>query len=365
MAYFKRRYLHGVPGSRPSQASALGALAGVALLAFLAGAPTCSLAISMASLRRGLSPSPWQAPPRREISAKVCQVHQSLVQVSMGDEEILQRLYERYGWQSIDCGAGGDSLFLAAAPQLVTSDVAALPKRSAKWKRALRGVDLKRQWKSLSLSTRAQVLRRVALLDEHDFVQHLEDMLKHAEPVPFDVQSRAAQLFKDMAKEFIMNGLMWCKQGTAQTTADCEPDAVDARVQELARENDVAETLSFVARNAGAYFRTLKCEGRWAGKSEMSALASALGRPFVAYGNDWASGDGVEVEPDEYGGSDILPFFKASVGGDAEGRSPVRVFQLGGRGQYQMLGHALGLCAGSVARAMRVYEEARAQQSYL
>lgn len=254
---------------------------------------------------------------------------------SMTDREILANLKEVHGWRAVDMGADGDCLFLSIAPQVSSADVASLPQRSAAWAAAL-GAEVGGTWEALDKRARARLLRRAAVLEEKEFIATLGDLHSRGEALSPDMRFRVAEMFKDMLEEFISSGLL---PGSSHQPWDLR--STYTRVQEHVRDTPEEEVVKFVLKNAEQYIARTSREGNWAGSSEVLALASALGRPFEAYGNNWVSKEAIDLRAGEGGRLEVLPYFRAPPAGaaDAGGAAapPVRIFQVNGGGHYQML----------------------------
>lgn len=252
----------------------------------------------------------------------------------MDDAEILDSLLTSRGLRNADKGAGGNCLFLSIAPQVAPEDVSALPLRSAAWVQAL-GEDLGERWGALPARERARLLRRIAILDEQEFIAKLASLVNSSEPMPAEISWRALELFKDMAEEFISKGKTELAEGLPLWGVR---ETVYNRVREKARDTPAGKVHAFVLEHAEEYMRCTGREGNWAGSSEMAALASALGRSFEAYGNNWVSQDAVELRPAARPGGtwEVQPYF-AAKGGRSAKTEPVRIFQTNGGGHYQAL----------------------------
>merc|ERR1719414_2446855 len=249
----------------------------------------------------------------------------------MSDAEILKNLSDLHGWRNIDMGAGGNCLFLSVAPQVTAADVAALPSRSPVWKDAL-GADVGQRWEGLQARERARLLRRIAILDESEFVADLSGLCARAEAVPEPVRERALELFKDMAEEFIDSNLTELAEEVPRWPP-WNRDPVYKRVRDIVQKYSTAQVHEFVLVHAAKYMQITGRDGNWAGSSEMAALANALGRSFAAYGNNWVSQDSVELLRGE-----VQPYFNAPAPDREEsGSPPVLIFQTNGGGHYQML----------------------------
>ncbi|CAK0873104.1 unnamed protein product [Prorocentrum cordatum] len=133
-------------------------------------------------------------------------------QQSMNDAEILKNLRDVHGWERADMGAGGNCLFLSVAAQVDAADVAPLPSRGPAWAQAL-GEDLGQRWEAMGVRERASLLRRMAILDEHEFVAELAALRADRQEAPGPVRERALELFKDMAEEFIDSGITELAEG--------------------------------------------------------------------------------------------------------------------------------------------------------
>jgi len=258
----------------------------------------------------------------------------------MSDAEILRNLEEVNGWRNVEMGADGNCLFRSIAPQISAGDVAGLPSRSPVWEQAL-GADIGESWEALAVKERAMLLRRIAILDEKEFIAQLADLCTRGEAVTPERHWRALELFKDMAEEFMSSGatelpagVPWCGQ-FVRTREGLR--ATYGRVRQLARDTPARDVQDFVLKHAEEYMQITGCEGNWAGSSEMVALASALGRSFAAYGNNWISQDSVELQLTGLGQWEVLPYFEAPGAGSIAGLPPVRIFQTNGGGHYQML----------------------------
>merc|ERR550532_2766805 len=173
------------------------------------------------------------------------------------------------------------------------------------------------------------------MLDERDFFVLLQGYVTQSKPVPPEVGWRAQELFKDMAEEFISHGQTELAEGLPRGWPGS--GMVYQRVREVTRDTPPSGVYDFVLKHAEEYMQTTGREGNWAGSSEMVALAHALGRSFVAYGNNWVSQDEVELRATDSGGLEVLPYFAVAAPNNGRGLSPVRIFQMGGGGHYQML----------------------------
>lgn len=245
----------------------------------------------------------------------------------MNDAEILTNLRDTHGWERAEMGAGGNCLFLSVAAQVDTADVAPLPSRGPAWAQAL-GEDLGQRWAALDVRQRASLLRRIAILDEREFVAELAALRAGQQGAPEPVRERALELFKDMAEEFIDSGITELAEGVVRMPPWSRKGVYD-RVRQVVEEYSSDQVHDFVLKHADEYMRITGREGNWAGSSEMAALASALGRPFAAYGNNWVSQDRQVLE-----GGEVQPYFRAAAPG---GSREVLIFQTNGGGHYQML----------------------------
>mmetsp|Transcript_70391 Transcript_70391/g.182548 ORF Transcript_70391/g.182548 Transcript_70391/m.182548 type:complete len:378 (+) Transcript_70391:94-1227(+) len=251
----------------------------------------------------------------------------------MGDREILENLRTVYGWRNQDQGAGGNCLFLSIAPQIRAEDLQGLPARSAQWSAAI-GPDEVQSWASLPALQRAGALRRIAMVDERDFLASLDELLTRQDPVPKYYRWRARELYKDMAEEFISSGIT---ELASPWLPKWNSGAVYERVRELDRETDDDGVFKFILKHAEEYIRITGREGNWAGSSEIAALANALQRPFQAYGNNWVTQDTVALRSLGADQWEVMPYFEAAPASGGHDGVPVRVFQTNGGGHYQML----------------------------
>eukprot|EP00931_Biecheleriopsis_adriatica_P049783 TRINITY_DN28804_c0_g1_i3.p1 TRINITY_DN28804_c0_g1~~TRINITY_DN28804_c0_g1_i3.p1 ORF type:complete len:242 (-),score=54.27 TRINITY_DN28804_c0_g1_i3:44-769(-) len=232
-------------------------------------------------------------------------------------------------------GAGGNCLFLSAAPQVAAAELTDLSSRSPAWEAEL-GADLGARWQDLQPRERAALLRRMAMLDEAEFLAELDGLLARGEQLPADVEWRTRELFTDMAEEFIGSN-------TTELAADIpgwDRMSLYSRVREVVSTWELERICKFVLLHGEEYMATTGREGNWAGSSEMAAMASALRRPVMAYGNNWVSQDEVqllEVAPDQW---ELQPYFEAHVPGESRAE-PILVFQTNGGGHYQMLRPAM------------------------
>jgi len=310
----------GTQVARSSMRAMVEAGAGTLLLLTAAGSRHARRYVAIAASERADSPG------RRSIA--------------MDDREILRNLRDTRGLVNRDQGAGGNCLFLSMAPQLCAADVAELPFRSSDWMKLL-GSDLGERWEASSNYDRAQLLRQIAMLDERQFLEDLGAIVTAGQQAPAELQLRALELYKDMAEEFISSGITELADDMSWSLFGSRN--IYSRVRQLAKETPTAAVNDFVLKHGKQYMQITGREGNWAGSSEIAAVANATGRHFEAYGNDWISQDGVQMNASGPGGSwEILPYFEApfpkSEGANAAlDLSPVRVFQTNGGGHYQAL----------------------------
>lgn len=263
--------------------------------------------------------------------------------VDMNDVAILRNLGEQQCLINRDMGADGNCLFLSIAMQVERADVEALSQKSEAWRNVV-GEAIGEQWNGLSVQDKAKKLRQIAMQDEREWIQRVSSEDQSGERMSKADAWRTNELFKDMAEEFIEEGRgglpkvpSWNRVKIYQT--------VKAEVQRRAPE----QKLEFVREHMDYYMLKTGRDGNWAGSSEMVALASALQRPIEAYGNNWVSQDKVLTVRSADGTDRVLPYFSAGPAADGEGAEPIssaagsgdlrpiRVFQTGGGGHYQML----------------------------
>ncbi|OLP79683.1 Alanine--tRNA ligase [Symbiodinium microadriaticum] len=200
----------------------------------------------------------------------------------MNDREILSTLQRCYGWSPRDMGAGGNCLFLSMALQVRAEDVKDVASRSAAWEAAL-GDNLADRWEDMGPRERASLLRRMAILDESEFIAELAAARARGEPLSTDVEWRTRELFTDMAEEFISSN----KTELAADIPGWNREALYSRVREVVSTFSLDQICEYVLLHADEYLQTTGREGNWAGSSEMAALSSVLQRPVQAYGNNW------------------------------------------------------------------------------
>lgn len=249
----------------------------------------------------------------------------------LNDKEILMNLKALHGWRNQDKGSNGNCLFLSIAPQVTPEDLQRLTERPL-YKQSFGG-DLSQQWQAMSTSDRVRLLRKTAMLDEAEFVTKLASLLEKGEEVPPDVEWRATEFFTDMAEEFISTN----RTELAANIPGWDLKAIYSRVRQVKQQMSKKEIYSFVVRHAEEYMASTGRDGNWAGSSEMVALASALRRPFAAYGNNWISQEDLELVMVGEGTWEVQPYFATPPAVAESSAEPIRVFQVGGGGHYQML----------------------------
>lgn len=217
------------------------------------------------------------------------------------------------------------------ALQVRAEDVKDVASRSAAWEAAL-GDNLADRWEDMGPRERASLLRRMAILDESEFIAELAAARARGEPLSTDVEWRTRELFTDMAEEFISSN----KTELAADIPGWNREALYSRVREVVSTFSLDQICEYVLLHADEYLQTTGREGNWAGSSEMAALSSVLQRPVQAYGNNWVSQDEVKLEQADGDEWKILPYFEATCYAEARGDA-IRVFQTHGGGHYQML----------------------------
>eukprot|EP00439_Symbiodinium_sp_Y106_P069434 s756_g11.t4 len=233
----------------------------------------------------------------RSVHLRAVQVAENGGQTKvMNDREILSNLQRCYGWSPRDMGAGGNCLFLSMALQVRAEDVKDIASRSAAWEAAL-GDNLVDRWEDMGPRERASLLRRMAILDESEFIAELAAARARGEPLSADVEWRTRELFTDMAEEFISSNkteLAADIPGSEEAVSRClctsrwNREALYTRVREVVSTFSLDQICDYVLLHADEYLQTTGREGNWAGSSEMAALSSVLQRPVQAYGNNWA-----------------------------------------------------------------------------
>ncbi|CAJ1379708.1 unnamed protein product [Effrenium voratum] len=281
----------------------------------------------------------WRSQRRSKPSARPCVTNAQEVATctgtcrsrQMNDKEILDNLNERRGWKVKDMGANGNCLFLSMATQVRKEDVYDLPARSPAWAEALG--DLSR-WEDLSIRDRASLLRRMAILDEAEFIAEVAALRARGEQLRAPLMWRLEELFTDMAEEFVSSN----QTELAANIPGWDRQGLYSRVREVVSSFTLDQKCEFVLLHADEYMQTTGREGNWAGSSEMAALSSVLHRPVQAFGNNWVSQDDVKIMEPEAGSSkwEVLPYFEARCFNEPRG-DPIRVFQTHGGGHYQML----------------------------
>eukprot|EP00929_Paragymnodinium_shiwhaense_P102153 TRINITY_DN65339_c0_g1_i1.p1 TRINITY_DN65339_c0_g1~~TRINITY_DN65339_c0_g1_i1.p1 ORF type:complete len:376 (-),score=67.19 TRINITY_DN65339_c0_g1_i1:87-1214(-) len=282
----------------------------------------------------------------------------SLCLQRMSDTRILENLAARRGWICKDMGSGGNCLFRSIAQQISTDDLDVLAKRRPQWMASLaaaadRGLPLplRREWPEMTVLQRGRVLRKIAILDEREFLGELEEVRRRRSPLPPRIVQRILELFKDMAEEFISRGKTELAKDELEVACKDEAlrdktlsasahrrNAIYQRVSSLAQESSENTMIDFVLKHAEEYLAITGRDGNWAGSSEMEALAHAFSRRFESYGNNWVSGEMVELEEVGTDLWEVRPYFQScSQAEGADGRDAVRVFQTRGGGHYRML----------------------------
>merc|ERR1712038_1894129 len=107
------------------------------------------------------------------------------------------------------------------------------------------------------------------------------------------------------------------------------------RVRQAVCEMSETEMRDYLLLHAEKYLRITGTEGNWAGSSEMVALANALGRRVLAYGNNFVSQDDVEVEARSDGRFEVRPYLDVIIPLERQRGPPVHIFQTRGGGHYQ------------------------------
>eukprot|EP00930_Biecheleria_cincta_P048564 TRINITY_DN33850_c0_g1_i1.p1 TRINITY_DN33850_c0_g1~~TRINITY_DN33850_c0_g1_i1.p1 ORF type:complete len:362 (+),score=43.49 TRINITY_DN33850_c0_g1_i1:55-1086(+) len=286
-----------------------------AFLAFFSG-----ISALTSRLRRQQQRSKTEVSGYREKSAE------------MNDPQILQSLQDSHRLRVKDMGAGGNCLFLSVALQVDAADVESMLLRSDVWRQAL-GHDLGQRWVSMNALERASALRRISMLDEADFISDLAVRCSRGEVLPDEVEWRVRELFKDMAEEFIGSN----KTELAANIPGYDRQRIWDRVREVVRTTTLKGACEFVLKHADEYMATTGREGNWAGSSEMAAMARALQRTVIAYGNDWVTQDSVTLHELGPGTWQVQPYFQSWPLEKPDLREPIQLFQTHGGGHYQML----------------------------
>eukprot|EP00931_Biecheleriopsis_adriatica_P064938 TRINITY_DN39590_c0_g1_i1.p1 TRINITY_DN39590_c0_g1~~TRINITY_DN39590_c0_g1_i1.p1 ORF type:complete len:352 (+),score=43.51 TRINITY_DN39590_c0_g1_i1:46-1101(+) len=259
----------------------------------------------------------------------------------MSDDQIRENLEEIHGWKSIDMGSDGNCFFLSVAPQVSPDDVAALPARSPDWERALGG-DLENRWGELPAADRAALLRKIAVLDEEEFITDLQILTNtNGGEIAWEKTWRAMEMFKDMAEHFISHGETELAAGVLLMGPTwVHRKMVYAKVREVLQEKTPREQLEFVLSHADRYFQAMRQDGTWAGTSEMVAISNSLGRPVAVYGNNRASDAWADTELAAHGDKwEVLPYFELGEQDNlGTEEKAIRIFSCSGH--FQMLGRS-------------------------
>lgn len=220
-------------------------------------------------------------------------------------------------------------MFLSMASQVSSEDVQALLLRCPAWETQLGDrEELVASWESKPVRAQAALLRRIAMLDEADFISELSTLVARGDLLPGETEWRTRELFTDMAEEFIGSNKTELAVGFGHVLYD--------RVREAVRRYSLQQMCEYVLANADEYMQITGREGNWAGSSEMAALARALCRPVMAYGNNWVSQDEVQLVEAGPEAWEVQPYFAAYPAEEPRCEA-IRVFQTQGGGHYQML----------------------------
>ncbi|CAJ1331726.1 unnamed protein product [Effrenium voratum] len=161
-------------------------------------------------------------------------------------------------------GANGNCLFLSMATQVRKEDVYDLPARSPAWAEALG--DLSR-WEDLSIRDRASLLRRMAILDEAEFIAEVAALRARGEQLRAPLMWRLEELFTDMAEEFVSSN----QTELAANIPGWDRQGLYSRVREVVSSFTLDQKCEFVLLHADEYMQTTGREGNWAGSRDLKS----------------------------------------------------------------------------------------------
>jgi len=218
----------------------------------------------------------------------------------MNDDEIAECLQQSKQLTPVECGGGGNCLFLSISDQVTQRDVdhANAYLNVCKVSEALAASP----WDRMPRCTRGQILRCIAVSVERKWLS------EGANP-----QWRK-ELFLDMAQEL----LTWRAND----------------VQKHLRSWPLAQQEEFIASRHEEYCIKEEKVGTYAGTAEAWALSAALGRSIELWGNDYASSPTVRCIDGE-----LQPYFRYVPEDVFQEDVAIHVLQVWGGGHYQMLSH--------------------------